>query len=138
MNGCIYLITNLANDKKYVGQHLNSDPFSRWCQHKTASKKSNAPLYKAMRLFGLHNFKIETIYVGDRSTLNDMEIHYANFYKSYVSDYPGGYNAAQCGGGFVHTPTPLELSIQRRESLMLSYWNETAGDTTTLSPSFES
>ncbi len=56
----IYLITNLINQKVYVG--VSSNPVKRWNRHKSnAQRKQNHPLYNSINKHGLENFKFEII-----------------------------------------------------------------------------
>ena len=57
----IYCITNLVNDKKYVGQTIQSNPIKRWKQHQHQSKNSNHLIHNAIRKYGSCNFKFEII-----------------------------------------------------------------------------
>ena len=52
----IYLITNIINNLKYVGQSI--DIYNRWKQHQSASKneKEQNKLYQAIRKYGIENF----------------------------------------------------------------------------------
>lgn len=57
----LYKITNLLNNKVYIGQTNN--PSRRWSQHKSAAKliKNNQIITKAIRKNGASNFKFEII-----------------------------------------------------------------------------
>lgn len=108
--GCIYLITNLLNNKKYVGQHNKPDPHKRWLAH-LKNAKNNMPyaLYNAMRHYGSDSFKIKTLTICSHDALKSLEPYYAEQYGSYVWDNdPGGYNMVWCGENFrlgiTHTP----------------------------------
>ena len=59
--GNIYKITNLINNKIYIGQTIN--PISqRWSAHKSHAKNgSTHKLGRAIRKYGEENFKIELI-----------------------------------------------------------------------------
>lgn len=58
----IYKITNLLNNKIYIGQTKNIK--NRWSRHKSDAKlgkKYNSHLYEAMRKYGTNNFICEII-----------------------------------------------------------------------------
>lgn len=97
--GTIYLITNVVNDKKYVGQtrqQLNK----RWLAHITESRiYSDRPLYKAINKYGLDNFKIRILEECGVDKLNEREIWWIDFLDSYRN----GYNATTGGEYFEHT-----------------------------------
>jgi len=56
----IYLITNLSNDKKYVGQTVQN-PQERWRQHLKDSKNPKMVISHAINKYGVDNFKFEVI-----------------------------------------------------------------------------
>lgn len=91
----IYKITNLINNKVYIGQTSNYNERIR--HHKQIafrekSKEKNKPLYKSIRKYGINNFKFEII---DRCVSfeesNIKEIEYIKLYNSCV-DSGFGYN----------------------------------------------
>lgn len=93
--GYIYKITNLINQKCYIGQTTTTIEH-RWGQHKTDYNNPN-PMYKAFKKYGLENFKIEEVSRYTRDTkekliniLNSKEIYYINKFHSLVSE--NGYN----------------------------------------------
>lgn len=60
----IYKITNLTNNKVYIGQSINI--LKRFRDHKQIAfdKRSHCydyPLYRAIRKYGIENFKFEII-----------------------------------------------------------------------------
>lgn len=86
----IYLIENLINHKKYVGQSKNI--YVRWSCHRCDSKEKNLPLYCAMRKDGLENFKFSILEECEISKLAEREDYWISYYNSYV---PNGYNLNQ-------------------------------------------
>ena len=92
-----YQITNLVTGKVYVG--LTTQSLSeRWRKHCVSSKKSEAPLYRAIRKYGIENFIIEEIAcaLGDLNSLKELE-------KDLIAQNdciaPKGYNATKGGDG---------------------------------------
>ena len=92
----IYKITNLVNGKMYIGQSI--DIYKRWKEHnniafRTTSKSYNYPLYKAIRKYGIDNFKFEIIEECSIEKLNDKEIYYINKYNTCIFNKNSfGYN----------------------------------------------
>lgn len=83
----IYKITNLINNKVYIGQSKHI--YRRWAQHRSDSKTKEMPLYRAMRKYGIENFKFEIIKECKIEELSYYEDFYINEYNSYI---PNGYN----------------------------------------------
>ena len=91
MNKGIYKITNIINNKVYIGQSTNLK--DRIKQHKSMIKnynENNNYLRKATKKYGYKNFKIEIIKFCDEKELVYYEIYYIDLYKS--SDRKFGYN----------------------------------------------
>lgn len=89
----IYKITNLCNQKCYVGQSKNIS--KRWSNHKQIAynkneKGYNYPLYAAFRKYGLHNFKFEILEKCSISNLDDRENYWINFLKPEYNQTEGG------------------------------------------------
>ena len=93
--GYIYKITNLINNKSYIGQTAQTIE-KRWKEHQ---RNKNYPyfqhllLYKALNKYGLENFTIENIIEIDDEYLNEEEIKWITYYKSYEN----GYNMTKGG-----------------------------------------
>ena len=97
----IYKITNLINNKVYIGKTNNSD--RRWKDHQRLAftenhKEYNKILYQAMRKYGVDNFTIEQIDLAySKDELNNKEIYWIEKYQSYKSS--NGYNRTRGGDG---------------------------------------
>lgn len=96
MKGSIYKITNLVNQKLYIGATTLLDPYTRWKEHQRAARKDsckNRPLYMALNKYGVDNFSFEIIeYTED---IVEREIYWIDFYNTYHE----GYNATLGGEG---------------------------------------
>lgn len=100
----IYLITNLINHKRYVGQTI-STVTERWRQHKhLASRgKLNYPIYRAIRKYGIENFSIKQIAkVSSNNGIGWLNILEELFIKHYKTLKPNGYNVYQGGENKSH------------------------------------
>lgn len=79
----IYSITNLINNKKYIGSTINFS--NRWSRHKhnlNRNNHCNEHLKNAWTKYGYSNFKFEVIeYVSDLSILIEREQFWINNIK---------------------------------------------------------
>lgn len=99
--GTIYKITNLINQKIYIGKTIR-DPRIRWQEHLQYSHQNsryNTPLYQAIRKYGAENFMFEVIEenIDNEKLLNEKEKNYIEIYHSTSHDK--GYNIALGGDG---------------------------------------
>lgn len=97
--GYIYLVTNLSNDKKYVGQTTLSVQ-ERWNRHiyDALYKYDDFYFHKAIRKYGPEQFKVEEICKCDNDKLDEKEIYYIDYFKTYYI-YQQGYNLTRGGNG---------------------------------------
>lgn len=98
--GYIYCITNLINNKKYIGKTIYSID-KRWRQHINDSKKNTCelrPLYKAMNKYGIDNFTIKELEQCDDQLLSIKEQYWIDKYNTYQN----GYNATLGGDGKIY------------------------------------
>lgn len=96
--GYIYKITNLINQKSYIGQTVYFN--ERIKQHQRNSFNPNSidydvPIHRAIRKYGIENFSYEIIEEVDEKLLNNREIYWISYYDTYFN----GYNATLGGEG---------------------------------------
>lgn len=138
MNGFIYKITNLINNKIYVGQTKKSI-YIRFNEHKKNAQDfidgvkdfSSSRLYCAMKHYGIEKFVISQIEECQTDELNTREKYWINYYNSTNKDV--GYNickGGQCGPGgpmfrgHKHSSeTKLAMSINRKGILNANFGN---------------
>lgn len=99
MTGYIYKITNLINQKAYIGKTINTIE-ERWAEHCRDYKRTRCehrPLYDAMNKYGIENFIVEEIEEVDISDLSKREIYWIGVYDTYNN----GYNATLGGDGSI-------------------------------------
>lgn len=93
----IYKITNLTNNKSYIGQSVDIN--KRWSRHRHDAFHNNhnynSHLYKSMRKYGLENFTFEIIEECLRVELNEKEKYWIHYYDSFYN----GYNETLGGDG---------------------------------------
>lgn len=97
MMGYIYKITNLINQKAYIGKTMFTID-KRWQAHKResrAQRSQNRPLYRAINKYGIENFSIEILEETDVQNLSEKEIYWIGYYDTYKN----GYNATKGGDG---------------------------------------
>ena len=95
--GLIYKITNLINNKVYIGQSTSSAP-QRWLYHYKHYQYGEAkyPLYQDMRKYGIENFTFQVIETDiNEIDLDNKEIYYIQQYNANNAEY--GYNSTMGG-----------------------------------------
>lgn len=122
----IYKITNLTNQKLYIGKTVKSIEyrFNRHC-YESFKLNSNLAIHKAIRKYGIENFKIETIFnVFVEEDLNHFEIMFIKEFNSCILEPNSfGYNLSYGGEGF----NSITAKIARNKH-SLDYINPWAGE----------
>jgi len=127
----IYKITNLTNDKIYVGQavshilnHKRYRPYGhegRFRCHvsEAFSTKKNQSHYlnNAIRKYGVSDFVVELIECCEVTNADTREIHYI---KEFNSLFPNGYNLKNGGNVFTHS----DESKKRVSNGVISYFKD--------------
>ena len=110
MNFYIYKITNLINNKIYVGQRITNNNILE--DNYFGSGKL---IKRAIEKYGLENFSKEILEVCIRESINEREIFWINENRSM--DPSIGYNIAKGGnGGDLLTNNPDRENILKRMS----------------------
>lgn len=94
----IYKITNLINNKVYIGQSQHIE--IRWKAHRSRpfqknAQQYNSPLYQAIRKYGLKNFSFEVVEECQIDQLNQKEQYWIKYYNSSNKQF--GYNLTEGG-----------------------------------------
>ena len=106
----VYLITNLINGKRYIGQTSKSLE-QRWYLHQ--HRPNCKALHSAIKKYGADNFSIEILdSAPTRELLGELEVEYIH---RYCTISPNGYNLTAGGEGVINLPE--EIRLRRRNKL---------------------
>lgn len=115
----VYVVTNSANGKRYVGQtHLTLA--ARWKAHVTAARGPHAfcrLLYAAIRKYGHEAFSIQAVEVmPPGSTQADLDAAEQRQIAAIGTLSPHGYNllAARGGRGIASDSTRARMSVAKK------------------------
>lgn len=104
--GIIYKITNLVDNKCYIGQ-TTKELEHRWSVHKSSTKYKISFFYNSIKKYGVENFKIEKLCECEsREILDIMETFMIMIHHSHRSE--NGYNLTWGGCG---------ISVNAKEKL---------------------
>ena len=113
------MFTNIINNKKYVGQA--EDVNARYKQHIKDSKYRDYVFYRALRKYGIENFKFEVLEENiDIDIVNDREVYWINKMNSKL---PNGYNMTDGGEGthgYKHTDEAKEIMRNKKKGKKLT------------------
>lgn len=108
----IYSITNLFNNKMYIGQSINIE--NRFIRHKCELKKNrhvNRHLQASWNKYGEKNFRFDIIEICPKEFLNERECYWIKYYNTLNK----GYNLDKGGDGISgYKHTQKELSKMRK------------------------
>lgn len=112
--GYIYLVTNLVNDKKYIGQTTLTAQ-ERWNTHISAALNHYDDFYfhRAIVKYGIENFKLTILEQCPDCELDTREQYYIEKYETFYI-YNKGYNLTRGGSG----------TTKVNSEKILQMWNE--------------
>ncbi|QIW89770.1 homing endonuclease [Bacillus phage Izhevsk] len=120
--GIIYKVTNLINNKIYIGQTVE-ELKERQRKHFYScdnNKDANTVFYNSIRKYGKENFKWEIIDTGDsKLELDEKETYWINETNSHISNGQG-YNMTSGGDGcdgFKHSQESIKKMSDFRKEL---------------------
>lgn len=94
----IYMIRNLINDKKYIGQSVDIE--RRFKEHKNRMfyTEYETCFYRALKKYGIENFSFEILEICKKEEMDEKEKEYIQKFKTYVKE--NGYNFTTGGKGY--------------------------------------
>jgi len=102
----IYKITNLVNNKIYIGQTIQKNPKMRWYGHLADARGGRkSHLYDSIRKYGVESFLWEIIdNCSSLEELNNREQYWLNYYKTLTEVY----NCREAGNNKTHSAESIE------------------------------
>lgn len=111
----VYKIINNINNKVYIGS-TKTKLNIRWSEHKwtALTKKSDTPLYRSIRKYGIENFQIIEIFnVFKLEDLYKIEDYFIEYYKTL---HPEGFNLVRA--------TRTDDVNDKRRLIMKEIWKD--------------
>ena len=96
--GCIYIATNVVNNKQYVGQTVADLARRRWAHENLSQhpeRRGYGVFHRAIAKHGAYNFRWETLCLAEEHELNELE---ALAIEMNGTTLPRGYNMTTGGG----------------------------------------
>ena len=130
----VYVITNLINEKIYVGQHAgdNLDAYLRHnISHAMTNNGNKTHLYRAIRKYGGYKFIISPLV---RCTNKEEMDAWEKIYIKAFGCQHGGYNITAGGGGRLGTKRPhteeekKHMSKVMQGRVLTEEWKKRIGD----------
>lgn len=128
---CVYMHTNIINNKKYIGITKKS-PKKRWGCKGYGYKKSQPVFWNAIQKYGWDNFKHEILFNNlSQKEAQEKEIELIAKYKTNCRRYDSpeyGYNMTDGGegmsGSFPTEKTREKIRASHRDRIKNETWEE--------------
>ena len=109
----IYKITNIQNNKVYIGQSIR--PINQRFQRHINDALNNildTHFARAIRKYGKENFIIEEIDIANtQEELNEKEQYWIKYYNSVIDGYNETDAISKCGGNTYQSKTNEEMEV---------------------------
>lgn len=112
----IYMVVNLINNKKYIGQSKNIR--KRFQSHHLVDYKNknncsyNTKFYQALRKYGIDNFEVIILKLCEEKELDDLEIKYIKEFDTFKN----GYNSTEGGQYWSSNIHSEETELKRQKT----------------------
>jgi group I intron endonuclease len=118
--GTVYVIENLENGKKYIGQTTRVDLTERFREHCGNSTTSVCPkLRNAIKKYGKDCFSVEPLWTSETCDQQELDMKEMDLIEEHNTLNPNGYNLTKGGMGGRHSDeTKLLISEKSKQA-----WN---------------
>ena len=109
----IYKITNIQNNKSYIGQSIRPIEH-RFHRHINDALNNvlDTHFARAIRAYGAENFKIEVIDTAEtQDELNHKEQYWIQYYNTVEDGYNETDAISKCGGNTYQSKTEEEMNV---------------------------
>jgi group I intron endonuclease len=115
--GTVYVIENLENGKKYIGQTGRKDLAERFREHCGNSQTSVCPkLRNAIKKYGRDCFVIEPLWTSDTCDQTEIDTKEIELIKEHNTLHPNGYNLTIGGMGGRHSEETKRLISEKSKN----------------------
>ena len=126
----IYLVTNLINSKRYIGQtscKTVEDRFNRHCREANSQARTNCYFHNSILKHGPENFKVELIEDGiSANKIDEKEKFYIEKYNTFYLNGQG-YNMTSGGQG-IHNYHHTDNTKKKLSESSKSMWEKIRQD----------
>lgn len=126
----VYMITNLVNNKKYIGITTRLNAQSRWIEHKSKALRmlnSKQPISASIQKYGSENFTFEVLETLNDCSIEDLLRKETETIIEYNTLCPNGYNL-KLENGFRHLTKGLGKSISKGQQGLKKDKNRRSSD----------
>jgi group I intron endonuclease len=117
MKGLVYLIENLENGKKYIGQ-TTRDLTERFREHCGNSGTSVSPKLKnAIKKYGKDCFCVDVLWESHECTQAELDAREMQFIDEIGTLHPNGYNLTRGGSGGRHSDETKKLLSEKSKQM---------------------